>query len=384
MYISEDIRYVGVNDYQIDLFEGQYPVDHGMSYNSYVIIDEKIAVTDTVADGFGDMWLENIKAELGDRTPDYLIVHHMEPDHSANIPTFMEAFPKATIVATAKAFTLMKQFYGSDYPDRQQVVKEGDELDLGKHSLAFVTAPMVHWPEVVMSYDKADKVLFSADAFGKFGAIGEDEDDWVCEARRYYCGIVGKFGRSVQSVLKKAGALDIQTICPLHGPVLSENLPYYLDLYNTWSSYDVETEGIVIAYCSIYGHTAEAARLLGTKLEERGCTVVMIDLARDDTSTALEDAFRYSTLVLASPTYQNGIFPFMHDFLTRLVEHNFSNRRVAFIENGSWAPQAAKVMKAELEPAKNITYAENKVTILSALNDESRAQIDALVDELTR
>lgn len=383
MNISEDIRYVGVNDREIDLFEGQYTVPNGMAYNSYVILDEKIAVMDTVDRNFGDEWLKNLSEVLGGRKPDYLVVQHMEPDHSANIARFAEAYPEAKIAASKKAFEMMGQFFGTDYADRQVVVGEKDTLSLGKHTLTFVTAPMVHWPEVVLTYDDADKVLFSADAFGKFGALDADED-WACEARRYYIGIVGKYGAQVQALLKKAAALDIGTICPLHGPVLTENLEYYLGLYNTWSSYGVESEGVVIAYTSVYGNTKKAALLLADKLKEKGCNVVVADLAREDMAEAVGAAFRYGKLVVATTTYNAEIFPFMREFIAHLVERNFQNRTVGIIENGSWAPMAAKVIKAAFEKSKNITFTDTTVTIKSALNAESTAQIEALAEELTK
>ena len=382
MEITKDIRYVGVNDHDVDLFEGQYVVPNGMAYNSYVILDEKIAVMDTVDARFGQEWLDQIGALLGDRHPDYLIVQHMEPDHSANIAKFMELYQDTTVVSSAKAFAMMKQFFGTDYADRQVVIKEGDTLCLGKHTLAFVAAPMVHWPEVMVTYDTCDKVLFSADGFGKFGALDVDED-WAYEARRYYIGIVGNFGVQVQNLLKKAATLDIQIICPLHGPVLTENLGYYLNLYNTWSSYQPEEDGVVIAYTSVYGHTKEAVDLLADKLRTKGCpNVIVHDLARTDMAEAVEDAFRYSKLVLATVTYNGGIFPFMRDFIEHLTDRNYQNRTVAFIENGSWAPTAAKGMKALLENSKKLTFAENTVRILSALSEDSRAQIEALADEL--
>ena len=382
MEITKDIRYVGVNDHDVDLFEGQYVVPNGMAYNSYVILDEKIAVMDTVDARFGQEWLDQIGALLGDRHPDYLIVQHMEPDHSANIAKFMEHYQDTTVVSSAKAFAMMKQFFGTDYADRQVVIKEGDTLCLGKHTLAFVAAPMVHWPEVMETYDTCDKVLFSADGFGKFGALDVDED-WAYEARRYYIGIVGKFGVQVQNLLKKAATLDIQIICPLHGPVLTENLGYYLNLYNTWSSYQPEEDGVVIAYTSVYGHTKEAVDLLADKLRAKGCpNVILHDLARADMAEAVEDAFRYSKLILATITYNAGIFPFMRDFIEHLTDRNYQNRTVAFMENGSWAPTAAKGMKALLENSKKLTFAENTVRILSALSEDSRGQIEALADEL--
>ena len=382
--VTNDIKYVGVNDRDIDLFEGQYIVENGMAYNSYVILDKKIAVMDSVDANFKDEWLDNLADVLGDKTPDYLIVQHMEPDHSANIDAFAEKYPDAQIVASAQAFNMMKNFFGTDFSDRRIVVKEGDTLELGEHTLTFITAPMVHWPEVIMTYDSRDKVLFSADGFGKFGALDADED-WACEARRYYFGIVGKYGTQVQNDLKKAAALEIQTICPLHGPILKENLDYYLGLYNTWSSYGTESEGGVIAYTSVYGHTKAAVELLAQKLNDAGCPKVAVtDLARDDMAEAVEDAFRYGTLVLATTTYNADIFPFMREFINHLTERNFSNRTIAFVENGSWAPTAAKVMRKMLEDCKNIKFAENTVTIKSALSDDNRAQIDALAAELAK
>ena len=382
MTVSQDIRYIGVNDHQVDLFEGQYIVPNGMAYNSYVIMDEKIAVMDTSEINFVDQWLANLAAALEGRKPDYLVVQHMEPDHSSGIAAFAAAYPEAKIVSNAKSFVLMKQFLGEDYADRQLPVGEGSTLELGKHTLHFVTAPMVHWPEVIMTYDDADKVLFSADGFGKFGAL-DVEEEWACEARRYYFGIVGKYGTQVQAVLKKAAALDIQTICPLHGPVLKENLGYYLDLYNTWSSYGVESEGVFIAACSIYGHTMEAAKLLAEELTAKGCPkVAFTDLAREDMAEAVEDAFRYGKIVLAAPTYNTGVFPYMRDFIQHLTDRNYQNRTVGIIENGSWAPMSGKVMKGLLEKSKNITFVEPVVTLKSALNDASRAQISALADAL--
>ncbi len=384
MEITKDIRYIGVNDHQVDLFEGQYVVPLGMAYNSYVILDEKIAVMDTVAEGFEAQWLSNLTAALGGRQPDYLVIQHMEPDHSAAIGCFMNAYPRAVIVSSAKAFTMMKNFYGEDYADKRIVVGEKDTLCLGKHTLSFVAAPMVHWPEVIVTYDDADKVLFSADGFGKFGALDrEDPEGWACEARRYYFGIVGKYGAQVQALLKKAAALDIQIICPTHGPVLTGDLSYYLNLYNIWSGYGVESEGVVIAYTSVYGHTKAAAELLAKKLEERGCPKVSLtDLARDDMPEAVEDAFRYGTLVLASTTYNAEVFPPMREFIQHLAERGYKNRTVAFIENGSWAPTAAKVMKGLLEGCKGLTFAEPTVRILSALNADSEAQLDALAGAL--
>lgn len=382
MFISNDVKYIGVNDRKIDLFEGQYVVPNGMAYNSYVVLDEKTAVLDTVDKSFGDEWLLNLKNALGEKTPDYLIVQHMEPDHSANIMRFAEKYKDALIVASAKAFNMMQNFFGTDFQDRRIVVKEGDTLELGTHTLTFITAPMVHWPEVIMTYDSKDKVLFSADGFGKFGATDADED-WACEARRYYVGIVGKYGAQVQSVLKKAAELDIQTICPLHGPVLSDNLAYYINLYDIWSSYGVESEGVLIAYTSIYGNTKAAVELLETELKKCGCPkVVTNDLARCDMAEAVEDAFRYGKIVLATTTYNNDIFPFMREFINHLTERGYKNRTVAFMENGSWAPNAIRVMKSMLETMKNITYAENEVTVLSALNNESREKIAALAKEL--
>lgn len=384
MFISNDIKYIGVNDHKVDLFEGQYIVPNGMAYNSYVITDEKIAVMDTVDAGFTHEWLDNLQSALEGRKPDYLIVQHMEPDHSANILSFTKVYPEAKIVASQKAFVMMKNFFGTDFEDKQVVVGEGDTLELGKHTLTFVTAPMVHWPEVIVTYDSFDKVLFSADGFGKFGALDVSED-WACEARRYYIGIVGKYGVQVQNLLKKAAGLDIQIICPLHGPVLNENLSYYLDLYNTWSSYQPEEEGVVIAYTSVYGNTKKAVIELKEKLKAKGCPkVVLNDLARVDMAEAVEDAFRYSKLVLATTTYNSEIFPFMREFIHHLTERNFSNRTVAFIENGSWAPMANKVMKAMFEKSKNLTFAENSVTIRSALNEESLNALEALSEELCK
>ena len=382
MYISSDIKYIGVNDHEIDLFEGQYVVPNGMAYNSYVILDEKIAIMDSVDANFTEQWLSNIREAIGNRTPDYLIVQHMEPDHSANIANFMKEYADAKIVASAKAFVMMKQFFGTDFPEQKIVVGEGDKLSLGKHELTFVTAPMVHWPEVIVTYDSTDKVLFSADGFGKFGAL-DVEEDWACEARRYYFGIVGKYGAPVQTLLKKAATLDIQTICPLHGPVLTENLGYYLGLYTTWSSYQPEEEGIVIAYTSIYGNTKKAVEALAESLKAKGCPKVVVnDLARCDMAEAVEDAFRYSKLVLATTTYNGDIFPFMKEFINHLTERGYSNRQVAFIENGSWAPMAVKVMKRMLEGSKNLILAENEVKIMSALNEESAARVEALAEEL--
>lgn len=384
MFVTEDIRYIGVNDHDVDLFEGQYTVENGMSYNSYVILDEKVAVMDTVDAHFGVEWLQNLETELNGRRPDYLVVQHMEPDHSANIAVFMETYPEAQIVSSAKAFVMMQQFFGTDFPERKVVVGEGSTLKLGRHTLTFVTAPMVHWPEVIVTYDSTDKVLFSADGFGKFGAL-DVEEDWADEARRYYIGIVGKYGAQVQALLKKAAALDIAIICPLHGLVLNENLGYYLDKYNTWSSYAVEDEGVVIAYTSVYGHTKEAVEELAEKLNQRGCpNVVVADLARCDMAEVVADAFRYSKLVLATTTYNATIFPHMQSFIDHLTARNYQGRTVGMIENGAWAPMAAKVMKKMLETSKNLTYTDTTVTVKCALNDASRAQIDALADELCK
>jgi len=382
MFITDDIKYIGVNDHEIDLFEGQYIVPNGMAYNSYVILDEKIAVLDSVDANFTKEWMSNLKEALNGRTPDYFIVQHMEPDHSANIANFMQEYADVKIVASAKAFAMMKQFFGTDYPEQQMVVKEGDKLSLGKHELTFVMAPMVHWPEVIVTYDSTDKVLFSADGFGKFGAL-DVEEDWACEARRYYFGIVGKYGMPVQTLLKKAATLDIQMICPLHGPVLKENLGYYFGLYNTWSSYQPEEEGVVIAYTSIYGNTKKAVLALADALKAKGCPKVVVnDLARCDMAEAVEDAFRYSKLVLATTTYNGDIFPFMKEFINHLIERGYSNRTVAFVENGSWAPVAAKIMGRMLEESKNLTFTETSVKIMSALNDESSAQVENLAAEL--
>lgn len=382
MKISNDIAYIGVNDREIDLFEGQYVVPNGMAYNSYVILDEKIAVFDTVDKNFGNQWLKNLDEALGGKTPDYLIVQHMEPDHSANIVLFAEKYPDAKIVANDKAFVMMSQFFDFDLGDRKMSVKNGESLSLGKHELTFVFAPMVHWPEVIMTYDSTDKVLFSADAFGKFGALDTNED-WACEARRYYFGIVGKYGAQVQAVLKKAAALDIKAICPLHGPVLSENLGYYLDLYNTWSAYGIESDGVVIAYTSVYGNTKAAAELLAQKLKEKGCPKVAVnDLARCDMAEAVEDAFRYGKIVLATTTYNADVFPFMREFINELTERNFQNRFVGIIENGSWAPMAAKVIKKMLENSKNITFADTVVTVKSAMKQNTADDIERLADEI--
>ena len=382
MEITKDIIYIGVNDHDIDLFEGQYAVPAGMAYNSYVIKDEKIAVMDTVDAHFGEQWLANLRDALDGRAPDYLVVQHMEPDHSANIAAFAQAYPDATIVASAKAFTMMKNFFGTDYAERRTVVGDGDTLPLGKHTLTFVTAPMVHWPEVIVTYDNRDKVLFSADGFGKFGAL-DTEEDWACEARRYYFGIVGKYGAQVQALLRKASALDIAVICPLHGPILTENLGYYLGLYNTWSSYTPESCGVLIAYTSVYGNTKAAAELLAERLSERGCEkVVLTDLARSDMAEAVEDAFRYDRLVLATTTYNAELFPFMREFISELTERGYRGRKVGLVENGSWAPMAAKIMRGMLEGCKDITFTDTTVRILSALSEESRAAIDAMADEL--
>ena len=384
MFITSDVKYVGVNDKNIDLFEGQYVVPNGMAYNSYVILDQKIAVMDTVDANFTHEWLDNVQHALNGRTPDYLVVQHMEPDHSANVLNFAKTYKNAKIVSSNKAFIMMKNYFGTDFEERRIVVSEGDELDLGKHKLHFVAAPMVHWPEVIVTYDSTDKILFSADGFGKFGAL-DVEEDWACEARRYYIGIVGKYGAQVQSLLKKAAGLDIQTICPLHGPVLKENLGYYINLYNTWSSYQPEEDGVVIAYTSVYGNTKKAVERLAEKLKVSGCPKVVVnDLARCDMAEAVEDAFRYSKIVLATTTYNADIFPFMKEFIHHLTERNFQNRTVAFIENGSWAPMATKVMKDMLAGSKNLTFTEAGVRILSALNDESNKQIDELADELCR
>ena len=381
MEISKDIKHVGVNDHDIDLFEGQYDVPNGMAYNSYIVLDEKIAVFDTVDERFAGEWLKNIKDVLGEKTPDYLIVQHMEPDHSGSILDFVKAYPSAKIVSSAKAFVMMKNFFGTDFADSQVVIKEGSTLELGKHVLTFVEAPMVHWPEVVMTYDQTDKVLFSADAFGKFGALDVDEE-WACEARRYYIGIVGKYGMQVQNLLKKAAGLDIQTICPLHGPILTENLGYYIDLYNTWSSYGVESEGIVLAYTSVYGNTKKAVLKLAEMLEQKGQKVVVNDLARCDMAEAVEDAFRYGKIVFATTTYNAEIFPFMREFINHLTERNFQNKVVGFIENGSWAPAATRVMRSMLEKCKDLKYLNATVKIVSALNDESLSQLQALADEI--
>ena len=383
MRVTDDIKYVGVNDHQVDLFEGQYVVPRGMAYNSYVILDEKIAVMDTVDQHFGEEWLANLAAVLGDRKPDYLIVQHMEPDHSANITSFLGAYPDAVVIGNAKTFTFMEQFYGKNPSMKKQIVKNGEELCLGKHVLKFVFAPMVHWPEVMVTYDSTDKVLFSADGFGKFGANDvEDPEGWACEARRYYFGIVGKYGLQTQKLLKAAAGLDIQVICPLHGPVLSEDLGYYLGMYDKWSSYTPEEPGVCIAYTSVYGHTKVAAEKLAELLRAKGVKVAVSDLARDDMPEAVEDAFRYDRLVLATTTYNNGIFPFMHTFIEHLTEREYQNRTIAIIENGTWAPVAGKLMKAMFEKSKNITFTETTVTIKSALNADSEAALKKLADEL--
>ena len=380
--ITEDIYYAGVNDHQVDLFEGQFAVPNGMAYNSYVIMDEKIAIMDTVDVNFGEEWLANVSEILGDRKPDYLVVQHMEPDHSANITKFVETYPEAKVVGNAKTFQMIENFFGLDLADKQEVVTNNGTLSLGSHELTFVFAPMVHWPEVMVTYDSKDKILFSADAFGKFGAL-DVEEDWACEARRYYFGIVGKYGAQVQALLKKAVTLDIEKICPLHGPILTENLGYYLDLYQTWSSYGVETEGVMIAYASVYGNTKKAAELLGEELKANGCPrVVVADLAREDMAECIEDAFRHGKLVLATITYNGGVFPFMQTFIDGLKERNFQNRTIGIIENGSWAPVAAKNIKSMMEGCKNLTWTETSVTIKSGVKEETKAQIKALADEL--
>lgn len=384
MTITNDIRYIGVNDHDIDLFEGQYIVPEGMAYNSYVIIDEKIAVMDTVSADFGEEWLANLENVLAGRKPDYLIIHHMEPDHSANIDKFISAYPEATIVGNAKTFEMIDQFFGSGLCKNKLAVKNGEMLSLGRHELTFLFAPMVHWPEVMMSYDGADKVLFSADAFGKFGALDCQDKEWDCEARRYYMGIVGKYGMQVQAVLKKAAALDIKMICPLHGPVLTGNLSHYTGLYDIWSSYGVESEGVCIAYTSVYGNTKRAAELLAKKLEERGCKAAISDLARCDMAEAVEDAFRYGKLVLATTTYNADIFPFMRQFIDHLTERNYQNRTLGFIENGTWAPAAAKTMKAMFEKSRNINYIDTTVTLRSAMTEENAEAIDRMAEELCR
>ena len=384
MTITNDIRYIGVNDHDIDLFEGQYIVPEGMAYNSYVIIDEKIAVMDTVSADFGEEWLANLENVLAGRKPDYLIIHHMEPDHSANIDKFISAYPEATIVGNAKTFEMIDQFFGSGLCKNKLAVKNGEMLSLGRHELTFLFAPMVHWPEVMMSYDGADKALFSADAFGKFGALDCQDKEWDCEARRYYMGIVGKYGMQVQAVLKKAAALDIKMICPLHGPVLTGDLSHYMSLYDIWSSYGVESEGVCIAYTSVYGNTKKAAELLAKKLEERGCKAAISDLARCDMAEAVEDAFRYGKLVLATTTYNADIFPFMRQFIDHLTERNYQNRTIGFIENGTWAPAAAKIMKAMFEKSKNINYIDTTVTLRSAMTEENAEAIERMAEELCR
>lgn len=390
MIISKDIKYIGVNDYKIDLFEGQYTVPDGMSYNSYVILDEKIAVMDTVDQNFTREWLDKLQKTLAGRMPDFLVVQHMEPDHSANVANFLKIYPEAVVVSSAPSFTMMQNLFGVDFRQRGMVIKEGDVLSLGKHKLQFIAAPMVHWPEVMVTYDAYEKVLFSADGFGKFGAWepennAEEAKDWACEARRYYFGICGRFGSQVQALLKKAAKLDIQTICPLHGPVLTENLDYYLHLYDIWSSYGVESEGVAIAYTSVYGNTKEAVELLAEKLREKGCPKVVVnDLARCDMAKALEDAFRYGKLVLATTTYNAGIFPYMKTFIHELLEHNYQNRTVALMENGMWAPAASRVMRGMLEGCKDIHFTENNVKIVASLNDAGKVQIDALAEELCR
>ena len=384
MNITKDVIYVGVNDHAVDLFEGQYVVPNGMAYNSYVIKDEKIAVTDSVDAGFGKEWLSNIENALCGKQPDYLIVQHMEPDHSSNITAFCEKYKNATVVSNKKSFVMMKNFFGEDFADRRLVVNDGDTLSLGRHVLKFIFAPMVHWPEVMVTYDETDKILFSADAFGKFGALDADED-WACEARRYYFGIVGKYGVQVQALLKKAAALELNAICPLHGPVLTENLGYYLNLYNIWSAYGAEADGVFIAYTSVYGHTKKAAELLKEKLIEKGCAkVVLSDLARSDMAENVEDAFKYGKCVLATTTYNGDIFPFMRDFIAHLTERNYQNRKIGLIENGSWSPIAAKIIKDKFANSKNIVFADTTVKILSALNAENLAQIDALADEMLK
>ncbi|MEF2798637.1 MAG: FprA family A-type flavoprotein [Christensenellales bacterium] len=384
MDVTNDIRYIGVNDHDLDLFEGQYIVPEGMAYNSYVIIDEKIAVMDTVSADFGEEWLANLENVIAGRKPDYLIIHHMEPDHSANIDKFVNAYPEAAVVGNAKTFEMIDQFFGSGLCKNKLAVKNGDTLSLGRHELTFLFAPMVHWPEVMMSYDGADKALFSADAFGKFGALDCQDKEWDCEARRYYMGIVGKYGMQVQTVLKKAAALDIKMICPLHGPVLTGNLSHYMSLYDIWSSYGVESDGVCIAYTSVYGNTKRAAELLARKLEERGCKAAISDLARCDMAEAVEDAFRYGKLVLATTTYNADIFPFMKQFIDHLTERNYQNRTLGFIENGTWAPAAAKIMKAMFEKSRNISYIDTTVTLRSAMTEENAEAIDRMAEELCR
>ena len=384
MTITNDIRYIGVNDHDIDLFEGQYIVPEGMAYNSYAIIDEKIAVMDTVSADFGEKWFAKLQDALGGRKPDYLIIHHMEPDHSANIDKFISAYPEAAVVGNAKTFAMIDQFFGSGLCKNKLAVKNGDTLSLGRHELTFLFAPMVHWPEVMMSYDGADKALFSADAFGKFGALDCQDKEWDCEARRYYMGIVGKYGMQVQAVLKKAAMLDIKMICPLHGPVLTGDLSHYMSLYDIWSSYGVESEGVCIAYTSVYGNTKKAAELLAKKLEERGCKAAISDLARCDMAEAVEDAFRYGKLVLATTTYNADIFPFMRQFIDHLTERNYQNRTLGFIENGTWAPAAAKIMKAMFEKSRNINYIDTTVTLRSAMTEENAEAIERMAEELCR
>ena len=383
MEISKNIKYVGVNDKEIDLFEGQYVVPNGMAYNSYVILDNMVAVMDSVDEHFAGEWLENIKAVLGERKPDYLVVQHMEPDHSGSIMDFVKEFPETKIVSSAKAFVMMKNFFGTDFAEKQVVVAEGSKLELGEHKLSFIEAPMVHWPEVIMTFEESEGILFSADAFGKFGSLDTDEE-WACEARRYYIGIVGKFGLPVQTLLKKAAGLNIKTICPLHGPILTENLGYYIDLYNTWSSYGVESEGIVIAYTSVYGNTKKAVNKLAELLESKGQKVVVNDLARCDMAEAVEDAFRYDKIVFATTTYNGDIFPFMKEFINHLTERNFQNKVVGFIENGSWAPTAARVMKTMLEKCKDLTFTQTSVKIMSALNAESEVALESLANEFCK
>lgn len=384
MIITNDIKYVGVNDKDVDLFEGQYVVPNGMAYNSYVVFDDKITVFDSVDAHFGKEWLANVRSVLDGKTPDYLVVQHMEPDHSANIVEFMTAYPSATIVSSQKAFAMMQNYFGTSFEERRIVVGDGSTLATGRHEFQFVTAPMVHWPEVIMTYDKTDKVFFSADAFGKFGALDVEDEDWACEARRYYFGIVGKYGVQVQNLFKKIAGLEVKIICPLHGPVLTGNLGYYLNLYNVWSTYGVESEGVFIAYASVYGHTEKAAKLLAEQLEERGVKVTVSDLARSDWAENVEDAFRYGKLVLASPTYNGDVFPVMREFILHLTERNFQNRTIAFIENGSWAPFATKVMKGMLEGCKNLTFAQTEVKILSSMSNENELQIQNLADELAK
>lgn len=384
MIITNDIKYVGVNDKDVDLFEGQYVVPNGMAYNSYVVFDDKITVFDSVDAHFGKEWLANVQSVLDGKTPDYLVVQHMEPDHSANIVEFMTAYPSATIVSSQKAFAMMQNYFGTSFEERRIVVGDGSTLATGRHEFQFVTAPMVHWPEVIMTYDKTDKVFFSADAFGKFGALDVEDEDWACEARRYYFGIVGKYGVQVQNLFKKIAGLEVKIICPLHGPVLTDNLGYYLDLYNVWSTYGVESEGVFIAYASVYGHTEKVAKLLAEQLEERGVKVTVSDLARSDWAENVEDAFRYGKLVLAAPTYNGDVFPVMREFILHLTERNFQNRTIAFIENGSWAPFATKVMKGMLEGCKNLTFAQTEVKILSSMSKENEAQLKALADELAK